>query len=262
MTKDLTKDLIKSIKDSGKKILVWDIENLPNRGYFFRTYDTTIPNQFVSKTHSIISIAYKFIGDKQTSVISLADFPKEYAKDTYNDKKVVEAFSEVYNSADYIVAHYGDRHDTPMLHTRLLLNNLPPLRNVQTIDTYKLVKRHFKLNTNKLDHLGFWLEQGVKHNMSAQDWVDCAEGNIKAVKKMAEYNKQDVLLLERIFLKLLPYLQTKLNINIGIEGAEESCPHCGSSHAINRGYYYTKTNRKLTKQCKNCNHYFNIKVLG
>lgn len=256
------KALVKRIKNSGKRVLVWDLENLPNKGYFFQVYDANIPNQFISKTHAIISIAYKFVGDKDTQVISVADFPKDYAQDPYNDKKVVEKFAEIYNSADYVVAHYGDRHDTPMLHTRLMFNGLKPLRNVQTIDTCKLVKRHFKLNTNKLDHLGYWLKEGVKHPMGAQDWVDCAEGKIKAVEKMATYNKQDVKLLEKVFIKLLPYLQTKLNLNVGKEGKAHCCPHCGGEHTINRGYYNTIMSRKLTKQCRDCNHYFNVKVVA
>jgi len=249
--------MIKHKKDS--RILIWDLENLPNKGYFFQTYDASIPNQFVQKTHSIISIAYKWYGEDETHVISIADYPKTFAKDPYIDKQVVAEFSKIYNLADYVVAHYGDRHDTPMLHTRLLFNDLPPLKHVQTIDTYKLIKKHFKLNTNKLDHIAFNLGIGSKHSMNAQNWVAIAEGDIDAVKVMADYNKNDVDILEGMFERILPYVQTKINVNHGT-GNIHNCPHCGSGTTIKRGYFNNRAGRKLIRQCKDCLHYFNCKV--
>lgn len=242
------------------KILIWDIESLPNRGYFFQVYDASIPHPFIEKTHSIISIAYKWYGEEETNVISIADFPATLRKDPYDDSKVVGKFIDIYNSADYVIAHYGDKFDIPMLRARVLLNGLPPLSNVQTIDTYKLVKKHFKLNTNKLDHLGFWLNEGVKHSMNAQDWVDCAKGNVEVIRKMAEYNKEDVRLLERVFDRILPYVQTKLNVNHGKVLDTEACPHCGSVNLHKRGYYNTRLSRKLVLGCKECNHFFNVKI--
>jgi len=242
------------------KILIWDIENLPNRGYFFNVYNGpmgTLP--FIEKTHSIISIAYKWFEEGEAQVISTADFPKNLKKDPYDDSEVIKAFAKIYNEADYTVAHYGDKHDIKMFNSRVLLNGLDPLKPVQSIDTYKLVKKHFKLNTNKLDHIGYWLGEGVKNKMEAIDWVRCANGDLEAIKKMAEYNKVDVELLEKVFIRLLPYVDTKINSNLFAVDAPNLCPHCSSHDVIKRGSYYNKTGRKQILLCKSCSKYFNIK---
>jgi len=134
------------------KILIWDIENLPNRGYFFNVYNGpmgTLP--FIEKTHSIISIAYK------------------------------------------------------------------------------------------------WFEEGEAQVIS------------EAIKKMAEYNKVDVELLEKVFIRLLPYVDTKINSNLFAVDAPNLCPHCSSHDVIKRGSYYNKTGRKQILLCKSCSKYFNIK---
>lgn len=236
------------------KILVWDIENTPNRGYFFEMQTkgfNQVPMPFVERTHSIISIAYKFFGEKEKGVISIADFPKTLHKDPYDDKEVIKKFvTEIMPQADFMVAHYGDKHDTRMLAARCLLNNLIPPPEVPTVDTYKLVKKHFKLNTNKLDHLGFWLGEGVKHPMNAQDWVDCAKGNVKAIKKMASYNLQDVLLLEKVFTRLLPYVDHK--ISFGLYKGTTCCNACQSLDICFRGTYATKAALKPRYQCNDC----------
>lgn len=236
------------------RILIWDIENLPNKGYFFQLRnEMPIPIQFVMKEHSIISIAYKFYGEKEKGVISIADFPDKLKKDPYDDSGVVKKFvEEILSQADYVVAHYGDRHDTPMLHTRCLMNNIPAPKPIPTIDTWKLIRKHFKLNTNKLDHIATWLGLGNKHSMSAIDWVNCAHGDVKAINKMAKYNMQDVLLLEKVFQKVLPYVETK------IYRQPDQCPHCHSTKLKVYGEYFTKTARKIVLRCIKCQSFTNI----
>ncbi len=235
-------------------ILSFDIESLPNQGYFFQSQTkgfSSIPLPFIKKTHSIISIAYKFYGSSEKGVIKTSDFPKVLKQDPYNDRLVVKKFiDDILPRADYTVAHYGDAFDTKMIATRCLLNDLMPPPIVQTIDTYKLVKKHFKLNTNKLDHLGFWLGVGVKHPMGAQDWVGCAEGDVKAIEKMAKYNLQDVLVLEKIFDKILPYVDHKISMKLF--STSLCCDSCESDAIQFKGTFATKSQLKQRYQCQDC----------
>jgi len=233
------------------KVLIWDIETLMNKGYFFSLFDDRGNNpNFILKERSIITIAYKWYGEREAHVMSVADYPKVFKKDPYNDKQLVSDFIKIMEQADYMVAHYGDKFDSKFVSSRALINNVSPPPKVQTIDTYKLVKKHFNLNANRLDYIGKLLGLGGKMPMNWSYWVKCAEGCEKSVKKMAAYNKQDVQLLEAVFKKLLPHVESKLNIRLFTES--HCCAGCGSDHIQMRGSYVTKQNKHHRYQCQDC----------
>lgn len=239
------------------RILLYDLETSPNKGYFFDLYNGTRP-EFVIKEKSILTIAYKWHGEgTETAVISAADYPSVFKKDTYNDKKVVEKFAKVMKDADYVVAHYGAKFDQRFLNARILANGLPPMHQAKMIDTWKLAKKHFLLNSNKLDHLGHILGVGRKKSTDWSLWVKCVEGDVEAMKYMAEYNKQDVDLLESVFEKLKPYVVTALNV----ASHEEQCPRCGGTHVTKRGHAMTSTGKKTRYQCMDCGGWFQGKLL-
>jgi len=214
------------------RILVWDIESSLNKGYFFQLFKEILnPNQIFRERH-IISIAYKWLGDKKGKVISIADFP-EYSKNPSSDKSLLEAFLPIWEQADYAIAHYGDGFDVKFVAGRLLLNGLPPLPIVPTIDTYKLAKKYFLLNSNKLDYLAKKLGLEGKHEMGMADWIAIEEGTIAerkaAVKKMALYNLNDVDVLEAVWNIMKNYTESKINRNLfRKKGEERVCPVCGA----------------------------------
>jgi predicted PolB exonuclease-like 3'-5' exonuclease len=238
------------------KILIYDLETLPNKGYFFGIFDQNINPNFITQERSIVTIAYKWMGDKKAKSLSVADFDMT---DPYDDSKLLKAFIDIYNQADYTVAHYGDKFDTKFLHTRALLNNLESPAPVSQIDTYKLVKKHFNLNSNRLDYIGKKLGLGGKMPMDWGYWVRCAEGDLKAIDKMATYNRQDVDLLEAVFKKLMPHTPSKINQHLFGAGLT-SCKHCGSSDVEMRGYYHTATKTNHRFVCKKCSSWGKITI--
>jgi hypothetical protein len=238
------------------KILIWDVESLPNKGYFFAIFDQNINPNFIIKERSLITIAYKWLGDKKAKSLSVADFP---GVDPYNDGPLIKAFLEIYNQADYTVAHYGDKFDTKFLNTRAIMNGLEAPAPVAQIDTYKLVKKQFNFNSNRLDYIGKKLGLGGKMPMDWSYWVACAEGDLKAIKKMAAYNRQDVDLLEAVFKKLMPHVTTKLNRHL-FDSPLCSCKHCGSSDVQQRGFYHNATRSMKRFVCNVCGSWGKIKV--
>lgn len=234
----------KELEQSPANILIYDIETLPNLGYFWDTYsDRSIPLEFILKPKSICTIAYKWYGKPETYVL-VVDTP-------YDDKGVLEAFLPEWSKADYVVAHYS-RFDKPFIAARLMANNLPSLPPVSDICTYKLAKSHFgrSLNGNKLDHLGTILGVGNKIKTSADLWVGCAAGNKDALAKMADYNKQDVDLLTAVFKAMLPYVKSKLNLNLMTDEPTLLCKQCGSSELEHKGYEYTTSSMRHRYLCK------------
>ena len=112
----------------GPKILHFDIETLPNEGYFFDIYsDRGIALQFVRRAKAICCLAYKWHGDENVRVI--------VSSEPYSDKNVCEEFRPIYDQADYVVGHYAGGFDVPFLNGRMFANGLQPLADKNILDT-------------------------------------------------------------------------------------------------------------------------------
>lgn len=68
--------------------------------------------------------------------------------------------------------------------------------------------------------------------------------------RMEKYNIQDVLLLEKLYYKLLPWIKSLPNRNV--EADSHVCPSCGGKHLQKRGLNQTITASYQRYQCKSC----------
>jgi hypothetical protein len=75
-------------------------------------------------------------------------------------------------------------------------------------------------------------------------------GDKDAWKRMEEYNIQDVVLLESLYHKLLPWIKTHPNRNLFSD--DVVCPTCGSHHLQKRGTAISITGTYQRYQCKSC----------
>lgn len=247
------------------KILLWDVESSFNRGYFFQLFKEITDVSQIQKERHLISIAYKWAGDKKAKVITIADFP-EFERNPNCDKPLLKAFMPIMEEADYAVAHYGDGFDMKFVAGRLLLNGLPPMPPVHTIDTYKLSKKHFLLNSNKLDYIAKKLGFEGKTKMSIQDWLNVEEGSIAsrraAIKKMGRYNLNDVEVLEKVWDVLKRYTRPSINYNLfkPEELKDHVCPACGSDNLQRRGRVANKTTILQRLFCKACKSWHSVRV--
>lgn len=235
------------------KILIMDIESLPNICYAYDLYSYKQP-QMIIQEKAIITFAYKWYGEKATHVI------KGNHETPYDDSGLVGDINAVLEEADFVVAHYGDKFDIPYIRARALINGLPPTPLVTSIDTYKLIKKHFNLNAKRLDYLGKILGLGRKLKTDFSLWERCAKGEKKAINEMAEYNKQDVVLLEKVFEKLLPHVDSKLNFALFNKQEATLCPHCGHTHVQKRGFLYNKITKRQRYACLKCGTWFSTRM--
>lgn len=236
---------------SKPKILLLDIETLPNICFAFDLYSYKNPAMLLQEK-AIITFAYKWLGDAEAHVI-VADGP-------YDDKSLCEKILKILGEADYVVGHYGDKFDMRFIRSRVLYHGLPPVPPITSLDTYKLAKKYFHLNANRLGYIGKYLNLGAKNETTFKLWADCAKGKQEAIDEMAAYNKQDVVLLEQVFLAMLPYIESKLNYNLCASDDTVHCDNCGSAHVQKRGFVFTKLARRQRYQCKDCGSWFSRRM--
>ena len=210
------------------------------------------PSQIINDWF-ILCGAYKFLGEDKIHTVSCTK--KELlAKD---DKRVVEKIRAVVEESDLIIAHNGDAFDTKKLKARVIKHGLPPLSYVKSIDTLKAARKEFKFTSNRLDAIGDFLGVGRKIANVPGLWDKCEAGSMKHMKMMVEYNKQDVNLLEKVYLKLRPHISNHPDVGLFTDtSCDISCNACGSIHTHKHGIRYAKTKKYQKFLCKNCGHIF------
>ncbi len=84
-------------------------------------------------------------------------------------------------------------------------------------------------------------------------WMRVLRGEKKAIREMVTYNKGDVELQERVYLKLRPFVNNLMSRELfGGTG----CPRCGSKKIQSRGYRRAITRVYRRFQCQSCSGWF------
>jgi len=229
------------------KILFIDVETFPIIGYAWRTWDTNLVD-IKDNTH-LLSFSAKWYGGKQITR-GLCDYPL-YKKNKTSDMELVKEIWELLDNTDIVVAQNGDAFDIKKINTRFSFYNLKPPTPFKTIDTVKVARRHFAFDSNKLNDLCKFLGIGKKINTGGFElWLGCISGDNKSWTLMKKYNATDVILLEKLYIRLLPWI--KNHPNYGIFTDKILCPNCGENRLQARGYAITKNRRYHRFQCLNC----------
>lgn len=223
------------------KVLLYDIESTPNLGYTWGRYEQTVIA--FKKERELLSFAYKWLGEDKVH------FVKRKGK---SDKSLAKKLRNLFNEADVVVAHNGDKFDQRISRARFLVHDISPPKPFKTVDTLKVARRHFSFNSNSLNDLGVSLGVGKKvHHQGIDLWLSCMRSDKKAWKLMEKYNKKDVILLERVYLKLRPWVTNHPDL-IAIDGDKRGCPNCASKHVNKHGMHCTRTTTKQRYKCQDC----------
>lgn len=231
------------------KILLYDIETFANLAYVWGKYEQDVIAY--KKEWYMLTFAYKWLGESTTHVLSLPDF-KTWKKDKQDDVELVTALWNLFNEADVVIAHNGNSFDQKKANARFIAHKLPPPTPYKQIDTKLVAKRYFNFNSNKLDDLGNYFGLGRKINTGGFElWLGCASGDMKSWKKMCDYNKQDVVLLEKVYLKMLPWMDNHPNLAL-LTGEIHACPNCSSKKIVKRGVSMSRVSKYQRWQCNDC----------
>lgn len=236
------------------RVLFYDLEtSLQLAAIFALAHNDYIsPDSLVSERY-VICASWQWEGEKEIHSVSVLDDPKRYKRNPHDDTYVVTKFREVLAQADTIVAHNGDNFDKRYIDTRILVHGLDPLPPINSVDTYKVAKSKFYLNSNSLNYIGKLLKVGEKIKTSPGLWMRVLNGEAAAVKEMTVYNIADIKLLKKVYDKLKPYISTQLSKEFF---GDVGCPRCGSSKIQARGIHRAITKEYQRWQCQSCSGWF------
>lgn len=246
-------------KPTGARILLYDIETAPNLVYTWGVYEQNAL-EVVQPWH-MLCFAYKWLDESKTHIVALPDFKSTYKKDPTNDFHLTEKLHSLFNEADIIIAHNGNQFDQKKVRAKFIEHGFDPPSYYRQIDTLKVARQNFKFDSNRLNDLGQRLGLGVKVETGGWSlWRGCIDGDEKAWAKMKRYNKQDVVLLEKLYLRMLPWIQNHPNISVLNGNGLTGCPKCGSEDLIKRGIRHNKTTSYQSYQCNVCRGYCNERM--
>lgn len=233
------------------RILLYDIETAPAIGYIWEMWNTNVLG--IKEDWYIICFGWKWLGEGEVQYID--------SNGRRSDVKLVRKLHQLLDEADVVIAQNGDAFDQKKANTRFNFHNLGPVSPYQSIDTLKESRLYFSQMSHSLKHLpalmGIKEKKLAGHDFSL--WLECMAGKDEAWSDMEAYTRQDVEVLEALYLKLRPWIGTpgkRAHPNLAlISGRLDSCPKCGHDKLIKRGTHRTSVSKWQTWQCKKCGGY-------
>ena len=199
-------------------------------------------NALKSDLGFVIMVGYKWAHepDVKIDVIHRRDLRK------FDDRELLTRFSKRFEKADICVAHFGSVFDRRFIQGRLLINKLPPIPPTRMRDTCMIARSAANFSSNRLKHLAKILDlknQKLDNNWPIA-WFKVMQGDMDHLRALADYCKGDVLALEDLYNRLLPFD----NAHPRIYADRSVCGKCGSRVQY-RGIAYVNNNQYRRYQC-------------
>ena len=228
------------------KILTLDIETSPNIAYVWRFFKENIsPNQILDHC-DIMCFAAKWLDNNEVMYFGMPE----------SEQSILETMNSLLDQADIIVGHNLSRFDAAKIRGRSLVHGLDLPSPYKEIDTYQVARKEFGFDGNSLDYLTrvFKIAKKSTHKEfpGFELWAECLRGNERAWEVMKEYNIDDVISTEELYLQMRPYMRNHPNISVMLENEVITCPKCGSMDNERRGFYVTNISKYQRYRCRSC----------
>jgi DNA polymerase elongation subunit (family B) len=224
------------------KILLLDIESAPNTAYVWGLWKQNISISQIVDSSSMLCWAAKWLGEDEVEFLSIMN----------GKKKMLNRIHTLLDQADAVIHYNGSRFDIPTLNKEFLEAGMPPPAPYQQIDLLKTARQQFRFPSNKLDYVGRALGVGQKEGHEGFElWIKCMNKDKEAWKKMESYNKQDVILLEKVYYRFLPWIKNHPSHAV-LNNSGHTCPSCDSNNVKRRGFNITKAGKYQRYQCSDC----------
>ena len=224
------------------KVLTLDVETSPALAYVWKLFDVNVSVSQIVEPSRVLCFAGKWLGDKRTT----------FASEFHDGKKVmVQTMWDMLNDADIVVGYNHVRFDIPHMNREFMLAGLVPPSPVQHIDLLTVMRRNFKMMSNKLGYVTDAVGLDTKLDTGGQAlWNQVMAGDRAAWDKFKRYNIQDVVITEQLFQLLSPWIKSP---HAGLwTGNLCSCYACGSVNLVAHGVTRSKSAAWPLTQCADC----------
>lgn len=232
------------VRPGPMNVLLLDIETSPNLGYVWSLWQQNVNLSQLVATTEMLCFAAKWLGAPDTQFFSQND----------GRLTMIHAAWELLDSADVVMHYNGKSFDVKHLNREFIEAGLAPPSAFKQIDLLLAVRKNFRFPSNKLQYVSkaLGLEGKVEHE-GFELWTKCMAGDAGAWKRMEKYNRQDVLLLEELYEKLLPWVPALPNRHLY---GDDGCPACGADALEPDGYAYTGVSKFPQYRCGACGSYY------
>ena len=232
------------------RILLFDIETAPMEVYVWGLrFNNYISPDNVIKDYSILCWSAKWLFE--TEIMGEVVTGKQAIN--RDDTSILKTMWELLDEADIVITQNGKKFDIPKLNSRFLLAGYPPPMYYQVVDTKEIMAKNFGFSSNKLDYVNRLAGIDGKSEMIFDDWVECVKGSEKHLKKMMDYNKRDVVIMEDLYLWLRPWIPAHANLGVYTDIQDrECCPNCQSTELRWTGQYATPLGLYEAFRCGQC----------
>lgn len=204
----------------------------------------------IIKHAELLCFAYKELGSKRSYVYSQRDFKTQ--------RELIQRLWDMANDSAVLIAHNGKSFDVKMMNTFFIANGFPPPSPYKVIDTKLVAKRYFRFPSNSLDELAnFFGLEGKMETGGKKLWIKCRQKNQDgtvahpdAWNKMERYNRQDIIVLEEVYLKMHEWIENHPDKAIYVPG--DLCPRCNGSNITKRGLRPRVEGRVQEYCCNGC----------
>jgi uncharacterized protein YprB with RNaseH-like and TPR domain len=178
------------------RILIVDIETAPNSAYVWRFFKENVGAKQVIQNSYMLSYAAKWLGEKEIFYEDLSN---------QHEAQMLNTLHPLLDEADIVVAHNGDGFDLPHIQGRFLMHNIKPPAPYKQVDTVKVARKEFNFPSNSLEYLSNVLDLAIKKGQHKKFpgfelWLGVLRNDPEAWAEMREYNIDDILVLEQLYL--------------------------------------------------------------
>lgn len=238
-------------KLQGPRILTFDIETLPLESYTWGTFDQTVGLNQIKTDWAALSIAAKWLGDDNVW------YEDTRGKATIrDDKDMIAKLCALLDEADIVVGQNVKKFDLRKIRARAMMHGLPPFREPLVQDTMLMARSVGSFTSNKLEYLSKNLTDAPKSAHAKfpgfELWLGVMQGNQEAWEEMREYNIQDVIATEKLYLALRPWVRQHPNVAHYYNDDQRRCPRCGSVNLHNNGTTFRGVSEYHAYTCADC----------
>jgi uncharacterized protein YprB with RNaseH-like and TPR domain/predicted RNA-binding Zn-ribbon protein involved in translation (DUF1610 family) len=233
-------------KIKSPRILFFDIETCPCEAWVWSTGKQRVDASQILEPSRIICISYKYSDERKVKHLH---WDKNQC-----DKKMLKEFADVAEDADVVMGHNGKNFDVRHINARVAYHSLRPIDFSMVEDTLMMTRKKFRIPSHKLDYIAQYFKVGGKLATGGISlWMDVwLRNDKKALRKMIKYCDQDVRLLERVYKRIQPYVDTRINY-AAINDNDRICPSCGSTKLHKHDKRFISQFKQVQRyRCQSC----------